>query len=82
MFYFCVNMASRKALLKARFKKVGTLKKTLFRDGVWEDSIIYQVTNDQRGSEDSPKKESGLKSSNRAERPREVSNWEACRHKC
>jgi RimJ/RimL family protein N-acetyltransferase len=39
-----LNVASQKALLKAGFKKVGTLKKTLFRNGLWEDSIIYQVT--------------------------------------
>ena len=42
-----LNVASQKALLKAGFKEVGTLKKTLFRNGVWEDSIIYQVTNDE-----------------------------------
>jgi RimJ/RimL family protein N-acetyltransferase len=42
-----LNIASQKALLKAGFKKVGTLKKTLFRNGAWEDSIIYQVTNDE-----------------------------------
>jgi RimJ/RimL family protein N-acetyltransferase len=41
------NVASQKALLKAGFKKVGTLKKTLFRNGCWEISIIYQVTNDE-----------------------------------
>ena len=39
-----LNVASQKALLKAGFKKVGVLKKTLFRNGVWEDSIIYQVS--------------------------------------
>ena len=38
-----LNAASQKALLKAGFKKVGTLKKTLFRNSLWEDSIIYQV---------------------------------------
>jgi ribosomal-protein-alanine N-acetyltransferase len=42
-----LNVASQKALLKAGFKEVGTLKKTLFRNGLWEDSIIYQVTNDE-----------------------------------
>jgi RimJ/RimL family protein N-acetyltransferase len=42
-----LNIASQKALLKAGFKKVGTLKKTLFRNNCWEDSIIYQVTNDE-----------------------------------
>jgi RimJ/RimL family protein N-acetyltransferase len=42
-----LNVASQKALLKAGFKEVGALKKTLFRNGVWEDSIIYQVTNDE-----------------------------------
>jgi len=39
-----LNAASQKALLKAGFKKVGTLNKTLFRNGLWEDSIIYQVS--------------------------------------
>jgi len=43
-----LNAASQKALLKAGFKKIGTLKKTLFRNGFWEDSIIYQVTSDER----------------------------------
>lgn len=42
-----LNLASQKALLKAGFREVGTLKKTLFRNGLWEDSIIYQVTNDE-----------------------------------
>jgi len=42
-----LNVASQKALLKAGFKKVGTLKKTLFRNDVWEDSIIYQITSDE-----------------------------------
>jgi RimJ/RimL family protein N-acetyltransferase len=42
-----LNVASQKALLKAGFKKVGRLKKTLFRNGMWEDSIIYQVTSDK-----------------------------------
>jgi len=42
-----LNAASQKALLKAGFKKVGALKKTLFRNGLWEDSIIYQATSDE-----------------------------------
>ena len=42
-----LNAASQKALLSAGFKKVGTLRKTLFRNGSWEDSIIYQVTIDE-----------------------------------
>lgn len=41
-----LNVTSQKVLLKAGFKKVGTLRKTLFRNGLWEDSIIYQVTSD------------------------------------
>jgi RimJ/RimL family protein N-acetyltransferase len=40
------NIASQKALLRAGFKKVGTLKKTLFRNGSWEDSMIYQTDSD------------------------------------
>jgi ribosomal-protein-alanine N-acetyltransferase len=42
-----LNVASQKALLKSGFQEVGTLKKTLFRNGMWEDSIIYQVTNNE-----------------------------------
>jgi ribosomal-protein-alanine N-acetyltransferase len=42
-----LNAASQKGLLKAGFREVGTLKNTLFRNGVWEDWIIYQVTSDK-----------------------------------
>jgi RimJ/RimL family protein N-acetyltransferase len=41
-----LNLSSQRALEKSGFKGVGTLRKTLFRNGQWEDSIIYQVLRD------------------------------------
>lgn len=38
-----LNLPSQKALQKAGYKEIGTLQKTLFRNGQWEDSIIYQI---------------------------------------
>lgn len=41
-----LNLPSQRALKKTGFKEIGTLQKTLFRNGRWEDSIIYQVMRD------------------------------------
>ena len=38
-----LNLPSQKALQKTGFKEIGTMQKTLFRNGQWEDSIIYQI---------------------------------------
>jgi RimJ/RimL family protein N-acetyltransferase len=38
-----LNLPSQRALKKTGFKEIGTLRKTLFRNDRWEDSIIYQV---------------------------------------
>lgn len=43
-----LNMASRRALEKAGFKREGLWKKTLFRNGKWEDSVIYTLYRDER----------------------------------
>ena len=43
-----LNEASQRALEKAGFKREGLWKKTLFRDGKWEDSIIYVLYRDER----------------------------------
>lgn len=42
-----LNMASQRALEKADFKIEGLWKKTLFRNGGWEDSIIYRLYRDE-----------------------------------
>lgn len=42
-----LNMASQRALEKAGFKREGQWKKTLFRNGKWEDSVIYVLYRDE-----------------------------------
>jgi ribosomal-protein-alanine N-acetyltransferase len=41
-----LNTSSQRALEKAGFKREGLWKKTLFRNGEWEDSIIYALYRD------------------------------------
>jgi RimJ/RimL family protein N-acetyltransferase len=43
-----LNAASQRALEKAGFKREGFWKKTLFRNGQWEDSVIYALYRDER----------------------------------
>ena len=43
-----LNMASQRALEKAGFKREGLWKKTLFRNGKWEDSVIYVIYREWR----------------------------------
>lgn len=38
-----LNVASQKALEKAGFRKEAVRRKTLFRNEVWEDSILYSI---------------------------------------
>jgi RimJ/RimL family protein N-acetyltransferase len=45
-----LNVASQRALEKAGFKREGLWKKTLFRNGKWEDSVIYVLYRDEQFS--------------------------------
>jgi len=42
-FYVVPNERSQKALEKAGFRKEAVRRKTLFRNEVWEDSILYSI---------------------------------------
>ena len=42
-----LNTASQRTLEKAGFKKEGIWKRTLFRNGQWDDSVIYSLYRDK-----------------------------------